>query len=927
MRNNRRSSLYIVIYWLCGVLCCSMASGRAYLVFRYDDYSPDLPGHRAENAVRGHIWQAEQQMDAVFASCGMPYVIGVLPSLTPKTMRDYGKEGDFVGSSICLSDDSEKTALLRQAIAAGRVQIAQHGFTHVNYGAVSGRYSEFVGRSFRQQLDDISAGRTILCQTLGLETVEVFIPPFNSWNGDTARALEQAGFTVLSGGFYDYDRAADGLVHIPFTVEPEELGALLDEPIPDEAVIVVMCHPYTFVPIPGFEAKYIGMAAFGELVGRIAGRPELEVLTFRQLQERTRLDSRRFRMVQGIVENRFRWGKILPQYKSESPPFGGYYLSISAYRSLATHWWLLTCAAVLIGAAAGFLGGRFLCGFMSGPAGLLLSGYAVFKMVHVQSQGFHVSIMVVVLLACGAGLMLAACIRTLTRMRNKTEMAETAVSQPRPSLRINAVSNWAVLGLNILTGLFLTPLIIYYLDDKGYGIWTLVCSFIGYYGLMNMGVSSAIHRFIARDSARGDTESLNRVASTALAVFLVTGLVAILLSVLLAGVLASFFHVADDSRQAFVHLVWLVGAASAVGFPVEVLGAIVLAREHYVALNVANVVRILIRVGVTVFLLKTGWGLVGVGLAPLAALLVFGVMTCGLYRRYAGDIRLSLTFADRGTLRKLITYGGLTTIITMASLLRTELDSVVIGRMIGLAEVGYYGIAALIIRYIMRLIVSMTGVLTPRFASLDGAAQHDKLQRLFLKSCRVTSLLTFFVCIQAYLFGERFIDLWVRNPDYAVAVPVLHLLLICWSAGLCQNSGVGLMFALNRHGAYAVLCLCEAAANVIISVLLAKRFGVVGVAVGTLIPMMAAGMIVQPILISRIAKMKLRRYAAAILPGMAIAAVSVGLIHVLNLPAILRTCSLLKAGAVVLGSVAVTGGLCLVCWKLLEKAERCRESV
>ncbi|MHC4925719.1 MAG: oligosaccharide flippase family protein [Planctomycetota bacterium] len=500
-------------------------------------------------------------------------------------------------------------------------------------------------------------------------------------------------------------------------------------------------------------------------------------------------------------------------------------------------------------------------------------------------------------------------------------MTTEATKTRKPSLRINAISNWVVLALNILTGFFLTPFIIRHLGESGYGIWTLVCSFIGYYGLLNLGVSSAIQRFIARDSARQDGQALNRVGSTALAIFTVTGLLVLLVSFLLSGLLADFFHVNPESRQGFIRLVWLIGMTTTVGFPVEVLAAIVIAREHYVALNIANAVRISVRVILTIILLKAGYGLIGVGLAPLAAAIVFGVMAVFFFRKYAADICLSPANVHRGTLRKLISFGGVTTIMTIASLLRIELDSVVIGRMIGLAQVGYYGIAALIIRYIMRVIISMTGVLTPRFAALDGAEQHEALQRLFLRATRITSLMTFFICGHAYLFGERFIEIWVKNPEYAVAVPVLHILLIGWCLTLCQNPGLGLMYALNRHRLFAAVLVCEAFANVALSIYLAGRIGLKGVAIGTMIPMVVTNVIIRPVLISRIAKIGLWQYASAILPGMLIGAVMVVFIHLLRLQAYLRVCSLMSAALVVVGSVTVIGGICFTCWRMLERKQ------
>ncbi|HPS02833.1 MAG TPA: hypothetical protein PLA90_14940, partial [Candidatus Sumerlaeota bacterium] len=71
---------------------------------------------------------------------------------------------------------------------------------------------------------------------------------------------------------------------------------------------------------------------------------------------------------------------------------------------------------------------------------------------------------------------------------------------PRKLLLINACSNWASLAVNVLVGFILTPFIIRHVGKGGYGILTLVWSVIGYYGLVNLGVRSAIMRYISRNA-------------------------------------------------------------------------------------------------------------------------------------------------------------------------------------------------------------------------------------------------------------------------------------------------------------------------------------------------------------------------------------------------------------------------------------------
>ena len=48
----------------------------------------------------------------------------------------------------------------------------------------------------------------------------------------------------------------------------------------------------------------------------------------------------------------------------------------------------------------------------------------------------------------------------------------------------NVSSSWFSLGVNILVGVFLSPFILHRLGDTAYGIWILIFSVTGYYGLV-----------------------------------------------------------------------------------------------------------------------------------------------------------------------------------------------------------------------------------------------------------------------------------------------------------------------------------------------------------------------------------------------------------------------------------------------------------
>lgn len=439
----------------------------------------------------------------------------------------------------------------------------------------------------------------------------------------------------------------------------------------------------------------------------------------------------------------------------------------------------------------------------------------------------------------------------------------------RPSLKINAFSNWASLFVHIAVGFFLTPFVIAHLGKSGYGIWVLVGSFIGYYGLLNLGVGSAITRYIARYSAQNDTKSLNETANTALVMFCITGFLAIVVSFLVAEPLARFFKVDAEHFAEFKRIVWILGIATGLSFPSGVFSAMVTARERYVAVNIISILVTLLRTGLTVVILLAGYGLSGIAFPTLAATVVSIIAFVLLSKKVVPEFHIQPRLANLAVLKMLLVYGGFAVIIAVADILRLKIDSIVIGRMVGMAEVGIYGVAALLIQYMLNLVASGMGVLTPRFAALDGADNREELKHTFLRSLSVSSFIACGAGLMALLFGGSFLRLWVGR-EFEAAIPVLGILAVSYMFALSQTPGIGLMYALNKHRYYAAATMAEAIANVTLSILLAPRYVIIGVAMGTAIPMILVKFFVQPIYVARIVNIRLRDYTKAIAPAFAI---------------------------------------------------------
>jgi len=445
----------------------------------------------------------------------------------------------------------------------------------------------------------------------------------------------------------------------------------------------------------------------------------------------------------------------------------------------------------------------------------------------------------------------------------------------RPSLIINAMSNWAGFAVNTIIGILLTPFVIDRLGKSGYGIWTLVASIIGYYGLLDLGVSSSIRRYAARYVAQKDYRSLNETISTALVMFLFAGAIAIGLSIVLAGPLATFFELSPQRADGFRVVMITLGFAAGISMIGRLFRAIIAAHEFFVARNCIIIATTLIRAGFVVWALSSGMDLFGIAVGYLLSDIVAFCAYLVLTKWLTTHVRIRFSLVSLQKFRVLLVFGLTTTIIVVSDIVRFNIDSLVIGKMIGMEAVAVYAVAALVIRYFGTCIRTSIGVLGPRFAGLHGVNATSQFRALLVKSLWISSLLACSLGAVILATGGRFIHLWV-GPEFEGAVLVLMMLILGSTVGLAQAPAVNALYAMNKHKYFAVLTVAEAICNLVLSILLAPRYGILGVAIGTMAPNLTIKLVVQPLYMARITGIGWLDYCRPVIVSLGIGAAVYG---------------------------------------------------
>lgn len=432
-------------------------------------------------------------------------------------------------------------------------------------------------------------------------------------------------------------------------------------------------------------------------------------------------------------------------------------------------------------------------------------------------------------------------------------------------------SNWfASLIMGVLSFL-LTPFTIHHLGNLNYGLWALAWSLVGYTGLLEMGIRPTTLRYVSRLKGAGDQKAINDFFSTALGLTLCIGLVISLVAILGSWSLPGFFKLAPGARRNFALVISIIGFNLG-STSVELLFASYLSALHRFDLyNLVQVTREVMRALLTVLVLETGHGIVALGVVGIIVNICAIPLAWAWIRRIDPLLQISLRRFELARGRELLGFSFWMLLNNAGATLRNNTASIVIGRMLETALITPFSVAARLVRYLYQLIVGISGPLLPKMAQLEGAGKRAELRAFFLRSTRLTALVTFSVATLLALDGKLVLRLWV-GPQLASSYPLMILILVGSAATWSQAPSPQLLIACGKHRVYGLWTVAEGVAVVLLSVYYARHYGLMGVALGGMVPLLALKLTLQPWYTLRVAGISFREYLTKAVGGPSLAA-------------------------------------------------------
>lgn len=174
---------------------------------------------------------------------------------------------------------------LTAAAAAGRIEVAQHGYSHKQRGVTDqGRPSELAGVSAEEQARLLERGRDQLARVFGQMPVGM-VPPWNTYDRHTVEAVARLGYRYLSAEWAG--PTSDRLAMVPRSIHafdmPESIQALRNSGL--DGMVVGILHHYDFIEEDADSGRW-HLGEFSDLLDWFKRQDDVRVVSLAELAER-----------------------------------------------------------------------------------------------------------------------------------------------------------------------------------------------------------------------------------------------------------------------------------------------------------------------------------------------------------------------------------------------------------------------------------------------------------------------------------------------------------------------------------------------------------------------------------------------------------------------------------------------------------------
>ena len=391
------------------------------------------------------------------------------------------------------------------------------------------------------------------------------------------------------------------------------------------------------------------------------------------------------------------------------------------------------------------------------------------------------------------------------------------------------VTGYGAIAVNIVFTLVSIPLALSYLSKEEFGLWALAIQINGYLGLIDIGMTGAVGRYLAdhKDDVNGDGYATH--FATGNCVFIVQGLLVVAVGMLFSSYAPVLLSISPGLAGEFTFLLRILCVISGLSIAGRCLGAPLWGFQRMEIVNLVATLGLILQFGFMWLGFHLGYGVrsfVLAGIFPtLFALLVYGIVCQknGYYPRWGK------WFSPQWLIfKELFAYGRDGMLLTIGSQLVNATQITIISRTLGLDAAASFSVATKLYSMSLQLFHKVVESAAPGLAEMFVRGQTTQFIRRYWDMIFLTLATSSVGAVAIAAGNSAFISLWTGGKVTWTLQSDLLLGLMVLATSL-SRSFISVFGITKNLKVIRVLYFTEGLVFVPSAILAARWFGVEGV--------------------------------------------------------------------------------------------------
>lgn len=424
-------------------------------------------------------------------------------------------------------------------------------------------------------------------------------------------------------------------------------------------------------------------------------------------------------------------------------------------------------------------------------------------------------------------------------------------------IKIGGIISYLTIGFSIISGLIYTPWMISIIGQSNFGLYTLATSLVTMVTI-DLGLSSAITRFISKYRAENDFENIKKFLGIAYKLFIVLAIIFLVsLTIVYFNVDRIFLKLRPDEIEKVKVLLSIAGLYAVVSFPFQPLDGLLVSGERFIFQKLTVLISKVLNVVLMVTALLMGYGLYSLVIVNAFSGII--IISFKLYFLKKNDPQqIEWKGFDTRMTREIFSFSLWVMVTSIAQRLILNITPSVLGITSGSREIAIFSAAMTIEGYVWTFATVFGGMFLPKVSKLifGDKGGPDAIRDLMIKVGRIEFILLAAIVSIFIMAGRDFFLNWL-GTDFEKSYLITVFLILPGLITVPQEIASTTLIASNQVKYNAFSKIIVAVLSISLSYILSLRYGATGAGIAILIGNLIGGGLVLNIIYARVLKINI----------------------------------------------------------------------